>query len=234
MGRGVCEKPKIKCADCLNRRLLPVTDEVIRWHLSGRDDRDRDFVMGFIHASRRDLPFLGGGFRSGKLAGGCRGFLETCRQLDLPVALERSRSGNGGHVWFFFEKPFRPASHANWVRTFLPRRWRIALRLASPRTTGFSPTGHVAERRVWEPHRVALQKQARQRGNSVFLDGQFNRIQTSGRFWRRCRGSAGASRSTGARRRIQGTDYRVRMAAADEDDDMPWTAPPSRRRKEPP
>ena len=44
--RGVCEKTKIKCADCPNHRLLPVTDEVIRWHLSGRDDRGRDFVMG--------------------------------------------------------------------------------------------------------------------------------------------------------------------------------------------
>jgi len=31
-------------------------------------------------------------------------FLETCRRLDLPAALERSRSGNGGHVWLFFEE----------------------------------------------------------------------------------------------------------------------------------
>src|SRR6266516_2349021 len=30
-------------------------------------------------------------------------FLETCGRLDLPVALERSRSGNGGHIWVFFE-----------------------------------------------------------------------------------------------------------------------------------
>jgi len=44
--RGVCEKPRIKCADCPNRRFLPVTDEVIRWHLSGRDHQGRDFVMG--------------------------------------------------------------------------------------------------------------------------------------------------------------------------------------------
>src|SRR5438034_7654008 len=44
--RGVCEKPRIKCADCPNRRFLPVTDEVIRWHLSGRNDLGRDFVMG--------------------------------------------------------------------------------------------------------------------------------------------------------------------------------------------
>ena len=36
--RGICEKPRIKCAECPNRRFLPVTDDVIRWHLSGHDD----------------------------------------------------------------------------------------------------------------------------------------------------------------------------------------------------
>ena len=44
--RGLCEKPRVKCGDCPNRRLLPVTDEVVRWHLSGKDDRGTDFVMG--------------------------------------------------------------------------------------------------------------------------------------------------------------------------------------------
>src|SRR3989338_9845322 len=43
---GVCAKPKIKCFDCPNRRFLAITDEVVRWHLSGVDDRGRDFVMG--------------------------------------------------------------------------------------------------------------------------------------------------------------------------------------------
>ena len=50
--RGICEKPRIKCADCPNRRFLPVTDDVIRWHLSGRDDQGRDFVMGVIPCFR--------------------------------------------------------------------------------------------------------------------------------------------------------------------------------------
>ena len=43
--RGVCEKPKVKCGDCFNRRFLPVTDETVCWHLSGHDD-GRNFVMG--------------------------------------------------------------------------------------------------------------------------------------------------------------------------------------------
>ena len=44
--RGVCEKPKIKCAECQHRKFLPVTDEVIRCHLSGQDGNGWDFTMG--------------------------------------------------------------------------------------------------------------------------------------------------------------------------------------------
>ncbi|HWI56040.1 MAG TPA: restriction endonuclease subunit R, partial [Bacillota bacterium] len=44
--RGVCDKPRIKCVECPNRRLLPVTDEVARWHLSGQDDQGREFTLG--------------------------------------------------------------------------------------------------------------------------------------------------------------------------------------------
>lgn len=44
--RGVCEKPRVKCAECPNRRFLPVTDDVIRWHLSGRDPSGQPFVAG--------------------------------------------------------------------------------------------------------------------------------------------------------------------------------------------
>ena len=42
-----------------------------------------------------------------------RAFLETCRRLELPAALERSRSGNGGHVWLFLKRPFPPVWRAD-------------------------------------------------------------------------------------------------------------------------
>jgi hypothetical protein len=32
-------------------------------------------------------------------------FAETCRAVDVPVAVERSRSGDGAHAWFFFGAP---------------------------------------------------------------------------------------------------------------------------------
>ena len=50
--RGVCEKPRIKCAECPNRRFLPVTDDVIRWHLSGCDADNRAIFTAASHAPR--------------------------------------------------------------------------------------------------------------------------------------------------------------------------------------
>lgn len=44
--RGICEKPRIKCSECRFQKWLPVTDEVIRRHLSGVEDRGRAFVAG--------------------------------------------------------------------------------------------------------------------------------------------------------------------------------------------
>src|ERR1700694_528967 len=42
--RGICEKPRIKCSECPNRRFLALTEDVIRWHLSGYDDAGQRFV----------------------------------------------------------------------------------------------------------------------------------------------------------------------------------------------
>jgi len=44
--RGICEKPRVKCAECPSRRFLFVNETVIRWHLSGQDDAGQPFVAG--------------------------------------------------------------------------------------------------------------------------------------------------------------------------------------------
>ncbi len=46
---GVCQKPRIRCEQCNHRMFAPVTDEVVRNHLTGFDPKERsgkDFVMG--------------------------------------------------------------------------------------------------------------------------------------------------------------------------------------------
>ena len=84
---------------------LPVTDEVVRWHLSGHDDSGRDFVMGVYPLLRDETCFfLAADLDKAQWQEDAQAILETCRRLDLAAALERSRSGNGGHIWLFFEQ----------------------------------------------------------------------------------------------------------------------------------
>jgi hypothetical protein len=96
--RGICEKPRIKCTDCPHRRFLPVTDEVIRWHLSGLDDRGQSFVVG-VYPMLQDETcfFLAADFDKEGWRDDAAAFLETCRTMNLTAALERSRSGRGGN-----------------------------------------------------------------------------------------------------------------------------------------
>jgi hypothetical protein len=109
---GICAKPRVKCSDCPYQRFLPVTDEAVRWHLSGRDDAGKDFVMG-IYPMLQDETcfFLAADFDKEGWREDAKAFRERCRLLNIPVALERSRSGNGAHVWIFFEEAI-PASLA--------------------------------------------------------------------------------------------------------------------------
>lgn len=102
---GVCEKPRIKCADCPNRRFLAVTDDVIWWHLSGRDNAGQPFVAGVYPILQDETCFfLAADFDKAAWREDASAFVETCRRRKVPCALERSRSGSGAHVWLFFEE----------------------------------------------------------------------------------------------------------------------------------
>ena len=102
--RSICEKPRIKCAVCPHRRFLPVSDEVIRWHLSGCDPEGQPFVAGVYPLLQDETCFfLAVDFDKADWRADAKAFLEACRCARIPAALERSRSGQGGHVWLFFE-----------------------------------------------------------------------------------------------------------------------------------
>jgi hypothetical protein len=109
---GICEKPRIKGAECPHRRFLPVTDDVARWHLSGRDAAGQPFVAGaypMLMLLDETCFFVAIDFDKAQWFEDATAFVETCRRLNLSAAFERSRSGRGGHVWLFFEGPVRAA-----------------------------------------------------------------------------------------------------------------------------
>jgi hypothetical protein len=117
--RDLCDKRQVKCADCPNRRFLPMTDETIRWHLSGRDEAGREFVIG-IYPMLQDETcfFLAVDFDKENWRDDAKAFLETCQHLKIPVSLERSRSGQGGHIWLFFAEPI-PAGLARKLGSYI-------------------------------------------------------------------------------------------------------------------
>ena len=94
---GVCEKPRIKCSDCGNRLLIPLTDPIIYNHLAGHH------TIGVYPLLADDTcHFLAVDFDDADWRDDARAFAQSCRELDVPVALEISRSGNGVHAWIFF------------------------------------------------------------------------------------------------------------------------------------
>jgi superfamily II DNA or RNA helicase/very-short-patch-repair endonuclease len=233
----MCDKPRIKCVECANRRLLPVTDDVVRQHLSGADDLGREFVMGLYPMLTDETCYLlaidldGDGWRDD-----ARALQETCQRLAVPVALERSRSGKGGHLWLFFAEAI-PASIARNLGSYLltetmDRRPELGLasydRLFPNQDT--LPKGGFGNLIA-----LPLQKKARAAGNSVFLDEKFQPCQDQWAFLsslakiKRAQAES-LARDAERRGRITG----VRLAFGEDDDDLPWAAPPSRRRKEPP
>ncbi len=96
--------PRVKCGDCNHQAYLPVSDEVIREHLQGKQ------TIGVYPLLPDDTcRFLAVDFDKTTWQEDVAAFRETCSSLDIPVAVERSRSGNGAHAWFFFTEPVMAA-----------------------------------------------------------------------------------------------------------------------------
>jgi hypothetical protein len=83
-----------------SKRHLPLTDEVIQEHLAGTK------TIGVYPLLKDDTCwFLACDFDGGSWALDAVAFLDVCSRRGVPAALERSRSGDGGHVWIFFTSP---------------------------------------------------------------------------------------------------------------------------------
>lgn len=93
----MCEKPRIKCGECSNRLLIPLSDAVIYKHLAG------EHTVGVYPLLEDDsCHFLAVDFDGAEWRDDARAFMQSCDELGVPAALEISRSGNGAHAWVFF------------------------------------------------------------------------------------------------------------------------------------
>lgn len=163
---GICHKPKVKCGECSHRVLLPVTEQVIYDHLAGKK------TIGVYPLLTDDsCYFLTADFDEAEWREDAKAFMQSCREMAVPAALEISRSGQGAHVWIFFADPV-PAREARQLGAALishtcDRTRQLSLgsydRLFPNQDT--LPKGGFGNLIA-----LPLQKQPRALGRSVFVD----------------------------------------------------------------
>lgn len=223
---GVCDKPRIKCADCNNRKLLSINDQAIYHHLSGKK-----IIGTYALLSDETCWFLVADFDGDHWQEDATAFTRTAKHNGIHASLEISRSGNGAHVWIFFTQPVLAA---------------IARRLGSALITLTCDNERLLHLKSYDrlfPNQdtmpkggfgnliaLPLQKTPRENGCSVFVDDLLKPYQDQWDYL------ANVQRVDlkSAERVIQSVNMDggvlgVKFVSIDEGVEDPWTNPPSRR-----
>ena len=167
----ICDKKKIRCPDCPNREFIALTPEIIRAHLIGRDEFCRD-VAGIYPLLPDDTTWLlCADFDDGDWQADVHAFCEAAQTLGLTPAVERSRSGEGAHIWFFFAEPV-PAADARKLGSFLLTRAMAKRHELSFRSYDrlFPSQDTMPKGGFGNLIALPFQGQAQKKGNSLFID----------------------------------------------------------------
>ena len=102
---SICPKvnrQKTKCAECGNRIFPKLSDAAIIAHFKGNDDRLRDVIGQYVLDSDSNTKVLVIDFDGADWKEATNAIRLVAKNHGIDAAVERSRSGNGAHVWFFF------------------------------------------------------------------------------------------------------------------------------------
>lgn len=165
---AICQKPKVKCAECLHQRFPPLDERAVEAHLRGTHTLGvyaigTDDTCRFLAAD-----FDGEGWKDDVLA-----YREAAGRVGVTAAIERSRSGNGAHAWIFFAEPV-PAAAARRLGTIL-----VAKASALRPTLSLSAYDRLFPNQDTLPVggfgnliALPLAKEPRQHGNTLFVDAK--------------------------------------------------------------
>lgn len=168
--RTLCGRPKIPCSKCSHKDYAVLDEEVIKKHLLGN-------IVAGIYPLLNDETcwFLAMDFDDNGWRKDIAKIRTICNDLQIPIAIERSRSGNGGHAWFFFEQSV-PASLARkfgsaLLTAAMNQRHEIRFQsydrlFPSQETMPKGGFGNLIA--------LPLQKSARENQNSEFVDETFS------------------------------------------------------------
>jgi len=81
------------------KEYIPFNDEAIKEHLSGKST-----IGVYPLLSDNTSFFIAADFDEANWRESILNLYHVCLEKGLPAVIERSRSGNGGHLWLFFEE----------------------------------------------------------------------------------------------------------------------------------
>jgi len=218
---GLCDKPKTPCSKCANRSYATLDENVIEDHLRGH------VIVGIYPLlSDETCHFLAIDFDEGGWQNDISIVRGVCAEYDIPVAVERSRSGDGGHMWFFFKQPlpaFLARKFGTALLTFsMNRRYEIKFKSYDR----FFPSQDTMPKGGFG-NLIALpfQKAARKEKNSEFVDETFQSYNDQWVFLSGIQSLSQERVETLISKLCHGDELGV-LKADEEEIQKPWEAPP--------
>lgn len=170
----LCDKRKTKCSECKNRKFAPLDDGATYKHLQGKSPNGADVIGIYPLTEDEHCYFLAMDFDGNSWEDDIVAVRAVCKKHEIPFLVERSRSGLGGHVWFFFKEKVR-AVLARKFGTFLlngAMQMRHSIRFSAYDRL-FPNQDYMPKGGFGNLIALPLQGMARRRGNSVFVDENF-------------------------------------------------------------
>jgi hypothetical protein len=214
------------------KEYFPLTDQVIHDHLTGK-------LTAGVYPLLTDETcwFLAADFDKTIWQDDVRAFLQTCADWKIPAALERSRSGRGGHVWIFFDAPLPAGLARKLGAAILTRTMERRPQLGLDSYNRFFPSQDTMPKGGFgNLIALSLQQPPRSHGNSVFLATDFNPHSDQWAFLSGIQRMSFPEIETLVREaEHSGEIIGVRRSVTDDESgEDPWTLPPSRKKKDQP
>jgi len=179
--------------------------------------------------------FLAVDFDKGSWQADVAAFAETCASAGVPVAVERSRSGDGAHAWFFFAAPVTASVARQMGCHLITETMKIRHEISMDSYDRLFPNQDTMPRGGFgNLIALPLQHEPRQHGNSVFVDQEFQPYTDQWAFLASVSRIEPSSVATIAREAVRtGQVVGVRLAEVLNDADLlaPWSRPPSGRKQ---